>query len=477
VEPTQKMPATDRPNILYLMTDQQKASASSVNGNPHVPSPFMDDMAAQGTAFMDCYVSSPICTPSRTSVFTGVHPLVHQVTCHQNRAPYNLPQMSELLEDAGYHTTAVGHYEHDRNLTRGWREQISFLENGIVAQALYGWYGSGRDDVGWSSGTLDRSPEDGHAYRMVSRTIDALGGIQAADAPFFLHVPLLEPHPPYFASPPYDTLVDPDTLDVPDQGSDSRPDWQTMAREQMGSDKASDSDIRRMIAVYYGMIAYADAQLRRLVAEMRRRGLMENTWVVISADHGDYGGEKGLFTKTESLYECLLHVPLIVVPPDGVPWNRGSKVSGLVDHVDLFPTILGIASVEVPEYAQGHDLVPWLRGGARGPLHEVLFSKVGDYHGSHGTTMPSGIALAGRHPSLLHGARTTEFSYVRDADYGDEAYDLRADPKELATLVGRGQPEPLEVANLRGRTDAWEEECLRLRDELRVVPGFRGFDQ
>lgn len=471
------MPTTDRTNILYLMTDQQKASASSVNGNTHVPSPFMDEMAAQGTAFMDCYVSSPICTPSRTSVFTGVHPLIHQVTCHQNRAPYNLPQMSELLEDAGYHTTAVGHYEHDRNLTRGWREQISFLENGIVAQSLYGWYGNGRSDVGWSSGTLDRSPEDGHAYRMVSRTIDALDGIEAADAPFFLHVPLLEPHPPYFASPPYDTLVNPDTLDVPDQGSDSRPDWQTMAREQMGTDKASDDDIRRMIAVYYGMIAYADAQLRRLVAEMRRRGLMENTWVVISADHGDYGGEKGLFTKTESLYECLLHVPLIVVPPDGVPWNRGSKVSGLVDHVDLFPTILGIAGVDVPEYAQGHDLVPWVQDGAKEILHEVLFSQVGDYHGSHGTTMPSGIALAGRHSSLLHGARTTEFSYVRDADYGDEAYDLRADPKELATLIGRGQPEPLEIANLRVRTDAWEEEYLRLRDELGVVPGFRGFDQ
>ena len=117
------------------MTDQQKASASSVNGNPHVPSPFMDEMAARGTAFMDCYVSSPICTPSRTSVFTGLHPLVHQVTCHQNRAPYDLPQVSELLEDAGYYTVAVGHYEHDRNLTLSWREQVSFLENGPVARA------------------------------------------------------------------------------------------------------------------------------------------------------------------------------------------------------------------------------------------------------------------------------------------------------------------------------------------------------
>lgn len=149
------MSDSGRPNILYLMPDQQKAFASSVNGNPRVMNPFMNEMAAQGTAFMDCYESSPVCTPSCTSVFTGEHPLVHRVTCLQNRAPYDLPQMSEILEDAGYHTVAVGHYEHDRNLTRGWHEQISFLGGGPVAQTLHRWYGSGRSDAGSSSGTID----------------------------------------------------------------------------------------------------------------------------------------------------------------------------------------------------------------------------------------------------------------------------------------------------------------------------------
>ena len=90
---------------------------------------------------------------------------------------------------------------------------------------------------------------------------------------------------------------------------------------------------------------------------------------------------------------------------------------GLVDHIDLFPTILGIAGVDVPEYAQGHDLLAWLQEGAREPMHDVVFSQVGEYQGSLGATMPSGISLAGRHPSLLQGARSTEFSYVRDPDY------------------------------------------------------------
>ena len=108
---------SDRPNIVYLMTDQQKASACSVYGNRHVPCSFQERMAESGLAFTDAYAPSPICTPSRTSVFTGVHPLVHQVTCHQNRAPHNLPQLSELLMQHGYYTMVTGHYEQKRQET------------------------------------------------------------------------------------------------------------------------------------------------------------------------------------------------------------------------------------------------------------------------------------------------------------------------------------------------------------------------
>jgi len=466
-----------RPNIVYLMTDQQKVSASSVYGNAHVPSPFMDEIASRGVAFDDAYVASPICTPSRATVFTGVHPLVHQVTCHQNRAPYNLPQLSELLQDSGYYTATVGHYEHDRNLTRGWHEQVSFSESGVVGKALQGWYSHGSHDSGWSSGALEHPPEEGHASRMTTRAIDVLDGVVADGSPFFLHVPYLEPHPPYFASPPFDTLVDPATIPAPQQGDDRRPAWQAEARLQMGSSDATEGDVRRMLAVYYGMIAYVDGQMRRLHSALVDRGLLDNTWIIIGADHGDYAGEKGMYTKTESLYECLLHVPLIIAPPEGAQWPRGSHISGLVDQVDLFPTILGMAGAPVPDYAQGHDLVSWVSNGAAQPLRDVAFSQVGDYHGNLGTTMPSGIAKAGRHPSLLQGARSKEFSYLRDPDYGDEAYDLRSDPAELVNLLGPGGKEPAEVASLRGRVDRWEDECIQLRDRLGVVPGFRGFDQ
>jgi arylsulfatase A-like enzyme len=347
-----------------------------------------------------------------------------------------------------------------------------------LAEALAGWYSNGSRQTGWSSGTLEVPAEEGHAHRLTSRVINMLDGIESFDEPFFLHVPYLEPHPPYFASPPFDKMVDWDAVELPEQGGHGRPGWQAMAREQMGSSLATDGDVKRMLAVYYGMIAYVDGQMRRLFLALQERDLLDNTWIIISSDHGDYGGEKGLFMKTESLYECLLHVPLVIVPPAEAQWPRGTHVSGLVDQADLFPTILGLAGVDVPEYAQGHDLVSWVAGGARRPLRDVVFAQVGDYHGSLGTTMPSGISKAGRHPSLLQSARSGQFSYVRDPDYGDEAYDLRSDPKELVNLLyERDAREPDEVTELRRRVDRWEEECLRLRDELKVVAGYRGFDQ
>ena len=102
---------------------------------------------------------------------------------------------------------------------------------------------------------------------------------------------------------------------------------------------------------------------------------------------------------------------------------------------------------------------------------------MGDYHGSLGTTWPGGIALSGRHPGLLQGARNECFSYVRDPDYGDEAYDLRSDPRELKELFTSGAPLPDDVGELRRRIDEWEAECIGLREELGVVPGDRGFQK
>ena len=468
-----------QPNILYIMADQLKASATSIDGNDVVPCTFLEEMAAQGVAFSDAYSASSICTPSRTSVFTGVHPLVHQVTCHQNRAPHNLPQLSEILQDGGYYTAVIGHYEWARNLTRGWHEQMSYMQPGPLRESSLRKYTLGRRDVGWSSGGINCTAEEGSSSVIAGRAIMMLDQALKADAPFFLHVPLDDPHPPYYVPPPYDSLVDPADVELPEKAPDGgRPSWQLKVHEEGGTARASECDIRKTIAVYYGMIAYANDQMRRIYDALRERGLLENTWIIIGSDHGDYTGEKGMWNKTESLYECLLHVPLIIVPPKGSGelGAKGELLSGLVNTIDLFPTILGIAGLPVPEYAQGHDLVDWVNAGAEHPLRDCVFAQVGDYHGSLGTTLPTGMCASGRHPGLLQGARTNAYSYVHDPDYGDEAYDLQSDPQELNNLLQRDdRTAPPETSALHERVFEFEKECKRLREQLGVVPGNPGF--
>lgn len=466
------------PNIVYLMTDQQKASAASFLGNRCVVSPFMDRMAENGTVFSRAYAASSICTPSRASVHTGVYPLVHQATCHQNRAPYNLPQMAELLSQAGYYTAAVGHYEDNRNLGRGYHERTCFLERGPLYNSVLKWGQKASREVSWSAGGIDCTEREGNAWLLTDRAIRMLDAAKATGMPFFLHVSYLEPHPCYFVPPPYDTLINPATIPLPPKGNDDRrPPWQFKCMTENGSERATEADIRKIIAVYYGMIAYADAQMQRLYQAMAERDLLENTWFIISSDHGDYTGEKGLFCKTESLYECLLHVPLIITPPLGMHAPRKQRMDELVNLVDLFPTILKIAGLPAPEYAQGFDLLAWMGAGARKTLRDCLFAQVGNYHGFLKTTWPHGIPLSGRHPSLLQGIRTKDYSYTRDADYGDEAYDLRKDPFELENLLNdqASMPEAIKVMN--ERMALFEEECINLRKTLKIVPGDRGFVQ
>ena len=468
----------DRPaNILLLMFDQLKASACPMHGHPQASLPFVEEMASRGVTFTNAYANSPICTPSRTSIMTGVHPLVHQVTCHQNRVPCNLPQIAELLGAAGYYSTAAGHVEECRNLVRGFHDVAPSTELGALNTAYRTRLMSGRADVGWSAGALDYDTPSSHAKVMTDRVLYQADGIGPTNRPFFMHVAYEEPHPPYFVCRPYDAMFDPASLDLPPRGSDDElPAWQARVREQLGSDLATEEDVRRVESIYLGMTAHADHQMRRVVDGLAERGVLDNTWIIITSDHGDYTGEKGLFTKSESLYECLLHVPLVIVPPDGVDWPRGTTVDGFVELLDLFPSILSMAGVDVPDYAQGHDLVEWVRQGATSPLRDAVFAQVGDYHGSLKTTMPGGMPESGRHPSLLRGVRTAEFAYTNDPDYGDEAYDLTADPHELRNLLQADSSVPDGVQQLRGRLNNFTAECITLRERFGVVAGYRGFD-
>ncbi len=133
-----------------------------------------------------------------------------------------------------------------------------------------------------------------------------------------------------------------------------------------------------------------------------------------------------------------------------------------------------MAGIDIPQYAQGYDLCRWMEDREVSKLRETVFAQVGNYHGFLKTTFPTGMPATGRHPGLLTSARTKDFSYIHDPDYGDEAYDLREDPWELCNIL-QGNEAPSEVAELREAMREWDLQCKEIKSRLNIVSGDRGF--
>lgn len=466
-----------RPHIFLVMADQLKASATSLSGNRFVHTPTLERLASEGVTFDHAYAQATICTPSRASIMTGTYPLVHRVLCHQNYAPENLPQLAELMAASGYHCMAAGHYESQRGLTRGWHH--AFDEDGTPAlhEALRTQQTCGSRRVGWSAGETKLGPERSHAAALNDELFRQLDKVDPNKAPLFVHVAYLEPHAPYFAPHGYLDRNVMRNVPLPVTGNMSeRPAWHAAMLKDYGSAEATEQDIRRVLAAYYGMIRYLDEQVARLLAYIEHRGIMDDSWIIFTSDHGDYTGEKGFYVKSESAYECLQHVPLIIRAPGG-KWHAGQRVENIAELLDLFPTILSAAGCSAPRQAQGHNLIDWVNRGADRPLRQAAFAAVGGYLGPLKTTMPHGLPESGRRKGIVRSARSLHHVFIRDPDTGDEAYDLVNDPLELRDLLKDGRPRTAPVRDLARQLDQWEERCNAHFKALGVKPGIRNFEQ
>lgn len=365
-----------RPNILFLLSDDQRPDTIAALGNATIQTPNLDRLARGGTAFLRAVAAYPICFVSRAEILTGVCAFRYGAPYPATKVDPSLATWAGTLHGAGYHTWLVGKWDTNGGpKTHGFEETSGLYTGGgggTETDAHYVDY-AGRPATGYRGYTFKTDdgkplPEMGVGLTPdISRRFAdaAIGFIERKPAePFFLEVAFTAPHDPRQLPPGWETKYDPKTIVLP---KNFRPEHPFDHGNLHGRDELlltsprQPEEVRAEIAAYYAAISGMDEQIGRIVEALQATGQIENTVIIFTSDQGLAVGSHGLLGK-QNLYEHTLGVPLIFHGP-GVP--QGERREAPCYLRDLFPTTCEMAGVAVPASVQGRSLVPVLRDAGK----------------------------------------------------------------------------------------------------------------
>jgi len=466
----------DQPNILLITSDQQHWSALGAI-NDRIKTPALDRLAAEGTRFDRAYCPSPVCSPSRSSIITGQYPSQHGCWTIGVKLDEAIPTVGDYLQQQGYDTTLIGkaHFQplastedqmsleamptlRDLDFWRGFHGpwygfnhvEVARMhgDEHLVGQHYAAWMeeqGFGSWKSHFNAWPLDPgAPVREHAWDLPEefhyttwtgeRTIANIERAVGENHPFFIWSSFHDPHPPYVVPEPWASMYDPDDMEpgtlTPGEldvlprhfrlTQEESPDYSAWQETEFGnhgfqSHLVDDSQLRKDMAIYYGMVSFMDYQIGRILDSMADLGIADNTIVVFTTDHGHFLGQHGLFHKGAFHFEDLLRLPFLVRAPGKVP--AGVVNSALQSLVDLAPTFLTAAGLPVPGAMQGISQWESWQGGA--PARE--WAMVENRH------QPTKLSLR---TLVMDRYKITVY---RGSDDG-ELFDLQADPGEVRNL-------------------------------------------
>ncbi len=430
---------TGRPNLLFVFADQMRGQALGCEGAP-VATPTFDRLATEGVRFARAYANCPVCTPSRGTLLTGRYAHQHRALANDLPLPVDEVSFASPLAQAGYRTGYVGKW-HLAGVPRD-----TFTPPGERRFGFEDW-AAWNCHHGYFSGRVYRDtpePQPVDGYEPTGQTDIAIEFInKAGSQPWAVVLSWGPPHNPY------DQVPDEYLAEVAERDLALRP--------NVPEDKADEA--RRDLLGYYAHVAALDAEMGRLMAALRDRGLDEDTLVVFSSDHGDMLFSQGL-TRKQWPYEESIRVPLLMRWPAGLP--RGLVAEGLVSTVDIAPTMLGLLGVDVPETMAGTDWSDLARGEAARGDEAVLLQEI--------VTVDEGWRAGLRE---WRGLRTGRYTFARYQTGEPWAlFDTVEDPYQQRNLAAA--PEAAEViARLSGeldeRLEAVGDPCLPREETLRSL--------
>lgn len=378
--------ADARPNIVLIITDQQRFDTIRALGHAHMDTPNLDRLVSEGVTFNNCYVTAPCCAPSRASLFTGYFP--HTTGVYKNADPWRHSWV-EQLADAGYycvnvgkmHTypyeTPLGFHERfvvenkDRYLEGRWfldRWDMALQAQGYVKQQreLYRQRPDYRERLGAFEWDL---PEHTHSDSFVGDLAAWWLRHKPVKEPLFLEVGFPGPHPPFDPVSRYAEPYLNRELPLPDT-TEAELDAQPAALKELRrhhmeidhdsvawNDHPSREQLHHLRAYYYANITMIDEKVGEIIQALEQNGILDNTVIIFTSDHGETLGDHGLIQKW-CMFDAATRVPMIVWAPGRFKGNR--QVDGLIQHFDIAPAILELAGVPVPESWHARSVLPAL---------------------------------------------------------------------------------------------------------------------
>ncbi len=478
-----------RGNVLFITIDQIRADVLNGALADLVPTPNLDKLAAQGVAFDNHYTVTLPCGPARASLLTGLYAMNHRAIrngtplarhhatlgTEARKAGYEplLFGYSDIAPDPGERVTGDPDLSSYEGVARGFRELAEMrmesgrewpgyllskgykleMPNDKAIPSLYRPVapdGSNRPAI--TDPALYRAQDSDTAY-LADRFIQQMGA--RLDKPWFAHLTFIRPHPPLVAPAPWNELVSPANMPLPLGALPSHPflDAWSSAPSNHGLFYGFDGNcatlkqdaIAALRAVYLGLVAEVDHHIGRILDWLDATGQRDNTLVIITGDHGEMLGDKGMWGK-ESVFEPAWRVPLIIRDPR-FSMQSGRHVSAITQSIDIAPTILEFMGQTPPPAFDGNSLAPFIAGGAptrpdMAFMEMDLASPVTPTRYQRAWDLPENrcnVAI------LRHG----RWKYVHfNGGIEPMLFDLRDDPLETENLAGQSQHKG-EISRLR----------------------------
>ncbi len=419
------MAISSRPNLLYIFADQMRGMDMHCAGNSQLHTPNLDRLAEQGMRLSHAYANTPVCTASRAMLLTGLYPAVNRVVANDLPLPTDTPTLGDIFQNAGYRTGYIGKWHLDGVPRSKWTPPGP-RRHGFEYWAAYNCsHDYFRADKYYRDLPV---PIRLDGYEPEIQTNVALDFLASNDErPFCLMLSWGPPHDPYPLVPEvFKDRYDPATIYL-------RPN--VSAVHQDAAPLARDWETRETIANYYAAITALDLQLGRILDFLDETGLVEDTIVVFTSDHGDMLWSQGRMKK-QLPWEESINIPFLIRWPGQIQAGTTSEhLFGVIDHL---PTLLSLCSIKASAQLQGIDMAPTLLGMAQTAPSSLFLMDMVRMDESHTQKMDE-----------WRGLRTPRYTYARWVDGRPWLlYDNEIDPYQVDNLV-----DDLEYADVRRELD------------------------